>query len=62
MLQEDEKLLRLRAAIQEARAELAALAGSHDSGAALERAEGRFRALAETAPELRSLDTGEPTR
>jgi hypothetical protein len=62
LLRDDEKLLRLRAAIQEARAELDALASSHDRRAALDRAEGRFRALAETARELRSLDTGEPMR
>lgn len=62
LLREDEKLMRVRAAIQEARAELAALASSRESRAALDRAEGRFRALAETARELRSLDGDEAIR
>lgn len=56
LTREDDKLLRLLSAIREARAGLAELTlsgtGERDE---LRRAEGRFRALAETSRELRDL-------
>lgn len=56
---EDDKLVRLLGAMREARAGLGelTLAGA-GGGDELRRAEGRFRALAETARELRKFDQG----
>lgn len=54
--QEDDVLLRLLPAIQSAQAELVQLSMGGDTSAALQRAEGRFLALGETARELQSLD------
>ncbi len=53
---EDATLVLLLASIQEARSEVADLALGGLQGSTLDRAEGRFRALAETARELRELD------
>jgi hypothetical protein len=53
--QEDAVLLRLLPAIQSAQAELAQLTVGGDTSAALQRAEGRFLALGETARELQGL-------
>lgn len=53
--QEDEVLLRLLPAIQSAQAELVELTVSGDTALALQRAEGRFLTLGETARELQSL-------
>lgn len=53
--QEDAVLLRLLPAIQSAQDELVQLTMGGDTSAALQRAEGRFLALGETARELQSL-------
>ncbi len=53
--QEDNVLLRLLPAIQSAQDELVQLTMGGDTSAALQRAEGRFLALGETARELQSL-------
>ncbi len=53
--QEDAVLLRLLPAIQSAQDELVQLTLGGDTSAALQRAEGRFLALGETARELQSL-------
>jgi hypothetical protein len=53
--QEDAVLLRLLPAIQRAQAELVELSMGGDTSAALQRAEGRFLALGETARELQGL-------
>lgn len=54
---EDEKLVRLLVAMRDARAGLAELSLAGTGGRnELRRAEGRFRALAETAREIRDLD------
>ncbi len=53
--QEDAVLLRLLPAIQSAQAELVDLSMGGDTSAALQRAEGRFLALGETARELQGL-------
>ena len=53
--QEDAVLLRLLPAIQSAQAELVELSMGGDTSAALQRAEGRFLALGETARELQGL-------
>jgi hypothetical protein len=53
--QEDDVLLRLLPAIQSAQAELVQLTVGGDTSTALQRAEGRFLALGETARELQSL-------
>ncbi len=53
--QEDDVLLRLLPAIQSAQDELAQLSMGGDTRDALQRAEGRFLALGETARELQSL-------
>lgn len=58
MLEEDDNaLVRLLAAIQETRAEVADLALGPTDSNALERAEGRFKSLAATARELREFDS-----
>jgi hypothetical protein len=53
--QEDAVLLRLLPAIQSAQAELVELSLGGDTSAALQRAEGRFLALGDTARELQQL-------
>lgn len=53
--QEDAVLLRLLPAIQSAQAELVQLTMGSDTSDALQRAEGRFLALGETARELQDL-------
>jgi hypothetical protein len=53
--QEDDVLLRLLPAIQSAQDELVQLTTGGDTSAALQRAEGRFLALRETAKELQRL-------
>jgi hypothetical protein len=53
--QEDAVLLRLLPAIQSAQAELVELSMGGDTSAALQRAEGRFLALGDTAKELQQL-------
>lgn len=53
--QEDAVLLRLLPAIQSAQADLVELTVGGDTSAALQRAEGRFLALGETARELQGL-------
>lgn len=53
--QEDEVLLRLLPAIRTAQADLVDLTVSGDTSTALQRAEGRFLALGETARELQGL-------
>ena len=53
--QEDEVLLRLLPAIQGAQAELVELTLGGDTALALQRAEGRFLTLGETARELQNL-------
>ena len=53
--QEDAVLLRLLPAIQSAQAELVELSMGGDTSAALQRAEGRFLALGDTAKELQEL-------
>ncbi len=58
LAREDEVLLRLLPAMQEARAGLADLVLAGSGGDQLRRAEGRFRALAATAHELKELESG----
>jgi hypothetical protein len=58
LAREDEVLLRLLPAIQEARAGLTELVLAGSGGDQLRRAEGRFRALAATAHELKELEPG----
>jgi hypothetical protein len=58
LAREDEVLLRLLPAMQEARAGLADLVLAGSGGDQLRRAEGRFRALAATAHELKELEPG----
>jgi hypothetical protein len=58
LAREDEVLLRLLPAMQEARAGLAELVLAGSGGDQLRRAEGRFRALAATAHELKELEPG----
>jgi hypothetical protein len=60
--QEDEVLLRLLPAIREARAEIAGMRLEAGSSGSLDRAEGRFRALAATARELRELEENATVR
>jgi hypothetical protein len=56
---QDDQLMRLRESIREARAGLSELSLSGDERPnAVRRAEGRFRALADTARELQELDQG----
>ena len=58
LAREDEVLLRLLPAMQEARAGLTELVLAGSGGDQLRRAEGRFRALAATAHELEELEPG----
>jgi hypothetical protein len=58
LAREDAVLLRLLPAMQEARAGLADLVLAGSGGEQLRRAEGRFRALAATAHELKELEPG----
>jgi hypothetical protein len=58
LAREDEVLLRLLPAMQEARAGLTELVLAGSGGDQLRRAEGRFRALAATAHELKELEPG----
>jgi hypothetical protein len=58
LAREDEVLLRLLPAMREARTALAELVLAGSGGDQLRRAEGRFRALAATAHELKELEPG----
>jgi hypothetical protein len=58
LAREDEVLLRLLPAMQEARAGLTELVLAGSGGDQLRRAEGRFRALAATAHELKEFEPG----
>jgi hypothetical protein len=58
LAREDEVLLRLLPAMQEARTALAELVLAGSGGDQLRRAEGRFRALAATAHELKEFEPG----
>lgn len=55
LAREDDVLLRLLPAVREARTELVELTMLDERSAALRQAEGRFRALADTARELQTL-------
>jgi len=62
LAREDEVLLRLLPAMQEARAGLTELVLAGSGGDQLRRAEGRFRALAATAHELEEFEPGPTPR